>query len=334
MITLSNNRGIANDELAFGLRRFGSYTIISSVALPALPATGPDPGSPVIRVDWIDHPCPDDAQIRHDWLEGEAVVLTLSESGGDLWLSAPGIADFRLRIAPHGIGVHMTGNDVDSASLEHQLVDQILPRLLNHIGELVVHASALDINGQHALFLGTSGMGKSTLAGLLRNRGHAVLSDDCVQVIATDSHCIALPTYPSLRLLKDSMEALYPGDSTSTLVAGYSEKRRVPVEGVPHDSAPMSIDAIYLLGDRVDGDEAIEIAPLAPAQACLALITHSFRMDLGNHTATARHLAQCSVIARTVPAFRFDYPRCFDRHDDVAAAIARHLDHVATVRAA
>lgn len=329
----SSIRSLEPDVLSVHCR-FGSYAVTSSVPLPALPATAPDLGAPVIHVDWIDHPCPDEARLLHDWLEGEEAVLTLTEADGDLWLKAPGTAHFRLRTAPHGIGVHVTGDNVDEATLEHQLVDQILPRLLNHIGELVVHASALGINGRHALFLGASGMGKSTLAGLLRIRGHLVLSDDCVQVMAKDSECIALPTYPSLRLLKDSMEMLYPRDSDSFPVAGWSEKRRVPVDPVVRDGESTSIDAIYLLGDPTKSGDTIQITPIAPAEACLTLITHSFRMDLGNHAATARHLAHCSAIARMVPAFRLNFPRSFDRHDDIAAAIVGHLDGLETIRTA
>jgi len=260
--------------------------------------------------------------VRHEWLEGDSLVLRLSTHGGDYWLSAPGIADFCVRFAPSRVGVHVTGGMVDAAALEHQLVDQVLPRLLDHLGELMLHASAVRMGGRLALFLAPSGAGKSTLAALLQLRGHQVLSDDCVQLRPVDGDWTALPTYPSLRLLADSLQAVYPLAADARPVAGYSSKRRLAMAS-REAIEPAAVDAIYVLGDGDQGD--ITIAPLAAADACLSLIHHSFRMDLSDRAATIRHFARCGEMARSVPSYRFAYPRNFDRHDDIATAITRHV---------
>ncbi|MBK6332981.1 MAG: hypothetical protein IPF45_04925 [Thermomonas sp.] len=67
------------------------------------------------------------------------------------------------------------------------------------------------------------------------------------------------------------------------------------------------------------------IRALRPAEACLALIRHSFRLDLGDRVASTRQLAQCSRIANQVPAFLLDYPRDFEHKDALLDALAIHL---------
>lgn len=266
-----------------------------------------------------------DAEWSHHWLDEDEVVLSLAYAGPDYWLRVPGLADFLLQLDPPRILISPEAAALDPATLEHQLVDQILPRLLAQLGELLVHASALKINGRHALFLGPSGWGKSTLAGLLQQRGHHVLSDDCVQVNPAGERFNAIPTYPSLRLYPDSLQAVFPDLVETMPVANYTQKRRVPMAPPAHVAGGVPIDALYLLGDPADADGNIHVSPLRPAEICLALIRHSFRLDLKDRVASARHLERCSAIARSVPAFRLDYPRDYGLHDELEQAICQHL---------
>src|SRR5690606_19444533 len=131
---------------------------------------------------------------------------------------------------------------------EHMLVDQVLPRLLAQLGHLLVHGSALRIDGRGALFIGPSGRGKSTLAGLMQRQGHTVLSDDCILLVADGERFQALPTYPSLRLNIDSLAALFPVSPDTVSVAAYSEKRRLPMTTPGNLVDGMPVDALYLLG--------------------------------------------------------------------------------------
>ena len=176
------------------------------------------------------------------------------------------------------------------------------------------------------LFLGPSGWGKSTLAGLLQQRGHHILSDDCVQLVAESSGRFrAVPTYPSLRLNADSLEALFPDQIETAPVASYSNKRRVPMLARDDAEAPAFVDAIYLLGNPDHAADDVYISPVSPSEVCLFLIKHSFRLDLADREASALQLQQCSGIARTVPGFRINYPRDHARHDDLIAALTEHL---------
>lgn len=297
----------------------------TSLLLLALPPSTARDSTDIIDIDWGACPIPDDAEWRHHWQDGEEVVLSLARHGTDYWLRVPDLADFLLQLDSCRVRVSPDAASLDIATLEHLLVDQILPRLLAQRGELLIHASALSIAGRHALFLGPGGWGKSTLAGLLQRRGHNVLSDDCVQLRREGGRFLAIPTYPSLRLYPDSLDAVFPDLAESTPVANYTEKRRVPMTPANDAENGVPVDVLYLLGDPAEADGTIRITPLRPAEICLALIRHSFRLDLSDRAASAKQLERCSEIARSVPAFRLDYPRDYALHDELARVVTEHL---------
>lgn len=304
------------------LCRFGTFSIRTPSPLPALLPAASQACGRTVDLGWADTCVPADIVWSHHWIDGEEITLSLARQGADYWLRSPGVADFLLRMQPCRILVSPEPH-ADADTLEHILLDQVLPRVLAQHGELMVHASALAISGRHALFMGPSGWGKSTLAGLFRSREHAVLSDDCVQLIPHAGRCQAIPTYPSLRLHADSLEALLP-DATTTPVAYYSGKQRVAVDA-PAADGTFPVDAIYLLGDPGEATEVIRIDPLHPAETCGALLRHTFRLDLADHAANAHQFALCGAVAREVPAFRLHYPRDFARSDALARDIIRHL---------
>lgn len=302
---------------------YGSSAVCSSLSLPALkiaPVGAIDP----IRIDHTSQTCPVDANWRHHWLDADEVALSLAQSGTDYWLRFPGLADFLLQPSADRILLAADAS-ADDNTLEHLLVDQVLPRFLAHREQLLVHASAVTLEGRHALFLGPSGWGKSTLAGLLQQHGHAVYSDDCVELrLANDRH-VALPTYPSLRLYSDSLDTLFPGTMETTPVASYSEKLRVSLELPEGALAGVPVDALYVLGDPAHASESVRISPMRPSQTCRALIAHSFRLDLADRAGNVAHFARCAAVVNAVPAFQLDYVRDYNQSRSLVDAILQHL---------
>ncbi|MCX7032448.1 MAG: hypothetical protein NT046_00525 [Arenimonas sp.] len=274
---------------------------------------------------------PPGAQWLHDWLGQDEVVLSLARHDGHLWLDFPDLAAFELQFPAGRIGVHCSPS-ADENTLEHLLVDQVLPRYVAHLDTLVAHASAIAIHGRHALFLGQSGWGKSTLAALLLRSGHGVLSDDCVQLFEEGNQLLALSTYPSLRLLPDSLDELFPGMENASPMADYSDKLRVPVTPPQGDCVATAIDALYVLADPELAQGAIHITPLPPGEACRALIEHSFRLDLNDRLGNASHFARCSAVARAVPAFEIQFPRDYAQGPELARKIAHHLSSLSLDR--
>lgn len=313
---------MASDPLLY---HYCSTTLESEFPLPALHSATAVSGE-VIRVRH-GATCPEGTQWSHHWRDGDDVVLSLARHGSDYWLRFPDLADFQLQMNPNLIVVAANAS-ADDNTLEHLLVDQVLPRFLSHKEHLMAHASAVTLVGRHALFLGPSGWGKSTLAGLLQRDGHAIHSDDCVQLRISNGRCEALPTYPSLRLYSDSVEALFPAIPTISRVASYTEKLRISRNLDESASGPVPVDRIFLLGNPSEGGAEPSISQLTPSQAIQALIAHSFRLDLGDRGGNAGHFARCAAVVNAVPAFRLDYRRDFDQSTGLLNAILLHVSQL------
>ena len=89
------------------------------------------------------------------------------------------------------------------------LLGPALALLLHQRGFLVLHASAVSLDGGVVAFLGHSGHGKSTTAATLHARGAAIVADDVVAVdLGAPGGPAALPGFPLLKLWPDAVTAL------------------------------------------------------------------------------------------------------------------------------
>jgi hypothetical protein len=277
------------------------------ISVTRRPAAGPEPD----KVLW-----------DHHWRDPDGcVTLSLARQGDAYLLHFPDQCQFL--VSPRSARIEVLADlDFPDDSLEHLLVDQVLPRLLAHDGALMLHASAVSTDDGVLLFLGKTGHGKSTLAGLLHARGRALLSDDCVMIDQGTDPVEVLPTYPSLRLYEDSVLEAFPEWPTTTSVAQYSDKYRVmPPPGFP-DAAPARV--MYLLEDPANHADGCRISPLPQAAACMALVQHAFQLDPADMQCAARTLAACSALARRLPMYSLAYPRDFSRSDETTSAILAH----------
>jgi len=271
-----------------------------------------------------------EASWSHHWQEGSSVFLSLARRDDKYLLRFPELADFLLEPLRQRITVVQRSADTDAATLEHLLIDQVLPRYLAHEGLLSLHASALTINGQCLLILGKSGTGKSTLAGLLAAHGHGLLSDDCSIVELLGGEVMATATYPSLRLLPDSIDALYPAGAELRPMACYSSKQRIVPKGQDEGLPTLPVAGLLVLEAADCGGDAVSFAPLTVAQTCMSLVRHSFQLDPGDGLRMATHLRLCSQIARKLGASRLAYPRSYAQASAVVAAIETHAANLAT----
>jgi hypothetical protein len=312
-------------KVAAVLLRYAQRNLLSAVPLPSLPASVEPLAAVTIRVDaptilprleahgaWL-----------HEWREADgSISLQLAKTATDYLFRVPGLCDFRIDPGTGAVGMeHADG--IDAETLEHLLIDQALPRLLAAQGELVGHASCIFINGRGVLLLGQSGWGKSTLAGLLHRRGHLPMSDDCVVLERTDDAVLATPTYPSLRLYDDSIREAFERAPQASPVASYTRKRRVRLDATTR-SRPLRLNAMYLLNHPAQAPERSTITPLSPAMACMALIQHSFRLDITSAEQSTEQLQRAAAVARRIPAYSLAYRRDFSEADALVDQLVGH----------
>jgi hypothetical protein len=208
-------------------------------------------------------------------------------------------------------------------TVRHLLLDQIVPMLLGDADHLVIHASAVAIDGGAVAFIGPSGSGKSTVAAALSRRGCQLVTDDCLVVDLDRRPAHAIPTYAGLRLWPDALRALFPGDQARTVgVAHYSSKRRVGrhVGGLPFRRQSQPLRAACVLTPSAPRGK-VSIRRLRGHAAFAAVLRCTFHLDVGRETTARRTLERVAAMLETVPVYRLRVPRDLTRLDEVSRLV-------------
>lgn len=237
-------------------------------------------------------------------------------------LRLPDLADFLI----DATGIHVDAwptPGLDAGACEQLFRNNVLPMAQSRQGGLVLHASAVVIGGKAAVFIGESGLGKSTLATGFARSGHPLIVDDGLVVDTDDAnHPVALPGEKALRLCADSAQHLIP-QTSHTRPVGYTAKRSIQAsDDVPFSPHPVGIETIFMLGK--DRQANLCIRPLPPAKALIELIHHSFLLDVGNPQRHAVLMHNAARLSSACPVFSLDYTRSYDQLPAVIEAVANH----------
>lgn len=125
---------------------------------------------------------------------------------------------------------HLWGRWPANLSFENALTYLLGPvagLVLRARGEICLHASVIEVEGECMALTGPGGSGKSTMAGLLSLRGHRVLTDDIAVLGQIDGRTTVRGGYPQINvwpgaaetlqaLGADELPALVPGHTTFT----------------------------------------------------------------------------------------------------------------------
>ena len=259
----------------------------------------PPPGPATI--DWI-----------HHWYTTSGdISISLARIDKGFLLRFPSLADFVIDAAVYSIGAWAVPG-TDEETVRHLLLDQILPRVLAYKGRLVLHASAVSVEGQAIAFVGETGWGKSTLAASLHLSGYPLLTDDGL-LIKTEGDCVkALPSYSGLRLWSQSINALFKELPSCKAMASYSEKNRVRLPK-NNKTDPIELTALFILGEPALEAEtgSIKVSSLSQRDACMELVRNSFQLDVSNHKQVTGLFTAASSVAERLPVFTLSYPRDF-----------------------
>lgn len=244
-----------------------------------------------------------------------------------LWQAAPGvfllwmrrIAGFlvtggdRIRIQPAG------GEEEDVATF---CCGTAWTVLLQQRGILTLHAAAVDVGGEATVIMGSSGIGKSSLAAALGERGLPLLADD-VTGIAVDaagtSH--VLPAGTNQRLWNDTLHRM-----------GWTGRRKGQVRGKVHKyyvaaraacETPRPVGRVLLLEEDPE-DRPIAATQLGEAEGFWALWEHTIRRHAMEAMGVrARHFGTVATLVRARPVVRVRRPAHVFRLEALAARVER-----------
>lgn len=262
------------------------------------------------------------AQLELLWSDGTTFSVRRSGSRETV-LSFPGLADFKISFGNRTVAV-FEWTPLSAETLCHLLHDQVAPRMLANAGQLVLHAGAVEAGDGALVVAGLSGEGKSTLLASFDRNGFPLIGDDAMLMELDGSSAAACSLYRSLRLFPDSIEGVLGMRPDTTAVAHYTEKRNVSrLDTQRETTGYVPIRAMYFLGP---GSATVSCNRLAPSQACMLALEHSFWLDPMDLDQTRTRLNAAARLAHHVPAFIVDYPRRYERLAATRQAMLEALD--------
>lgn len=158
------------------------------------------------------------------------------------------IADVAAYLVEDGRRVTVTPRlSPDASSVRLFLLGTVFGLLCHQRGLLPLHASCVEIDGRAVAFAGPSGAGKSTLAAAFRRQGFPLLADDVTVIdLAAPGGPMVLPSFPRVRLWRDTMDAMGIEHAGLVRVRPEVEKFHIPVEA-DFMRKPLPLSTVYHL---------------------------------------------------------------------------------------
>jgi len=172
--------------------------------------------------------------------------------------------------------------------------------LLHQRRLLPIHANALQHEHECVMFMGQSGMGKSTLAAAMKNRGYKVLADDlCAVKTSSGGKSVIYPGVPQIKLWKDAADHLDEDIALMKRVLSDEEKYALPVDDT-YCRHPLPIKCIYIL-NFYDGKD-LKIIDLNLLEKLAVIKRNTYRKGMVDKMGiSAIHLKMSGQLAAATP---------------------------------
>ncbi|MCH1624878.1 aldolase [Fredinandcohnia quinoae] len=174
------------------------------------------------------------------------------------------------------------GNEISISPFEVANIDKIRLYLLSTCMATILlqrkilpfHASTIAINGKAYAITGSSGVGKSTLAKELINKGYNVLSDDVVGITLSEKNIpIATPSFPCQQLWKESLDELGLDSGKYRPIYENNSKYVIPIHHFKQERMPLA--GIFEL--IKSENEEIKITKINKLERIRTVYNHTFR---------------------------------------------------------
>lgn len=195
--------------------------------------------------------------------------------------------------------------------------------LLHQRQQIVLHASAVRVNGKAILFCGSSGAGKSTMAAVLAQTGLPIITDDvCAITGIGDGTPMVHPDGRHLKLWAQAIEKLDLAAQRGERVRGRLEKFYVDPGAA--FSEPLPLGAVYALRD-VRPPHAAGIERPNVVDAALILQRNAYRPLLVNRMGQkTNYFVAATTIANSAGIFLLTRPLDFAAMPEVVRWLRQH----------
>ena len=303
--------------------RVSGLSVASEIDLPGLIAGAPERAPQVtIRRG----PVPDHLP------EATAAGPTWEIAGKQFLMRIPDIARFLLVAGSEIVVAPEKGGA--AADIPIFILGTVFGILLHQREQIVLHASAVRVNGKAVLFCGSSGAGKSTLAAALAQRGYPLVTDDLCTLTADGSAApLVHPDGRQLKLWAQAIERLDLAQQRGERVRQSLEKFYVEPSQV--FTEPLALGAVYALREArpphapgIERPNVVDAALLLRRNAYRPLLVR--RLDQ-----KANYFHAATTVANNAGIFYLTRTLDFAKMPEVIAALEAHwLDLRLTEKAA
>ena len=169
-------------------------------------------------------------------------------------------------------------------------------------GQLVLHASAVDVSGAALAFVGAAGMGKSTVATLFGRAGHPLVTDDVLRVAPMGQEGTYVHRGGVELRLREHVSSLASGVDSRTTGDG-----RTAVDLPMTTSETLPLRACLIPRPSFDGTLA-RLNRLSAVDGMLALLRFPRLTGWTDGTAMARQFQLAGDLAVSTPVLVADIP--------------------------
>lgn len=197
--------------------------------------------------------------------------------------------------------------------------NELISMLVHQRGELVVHASAVAVDDEAAVFLGPKGAGKSTTAVAFHEQGHPVLEDDLVGIRFDEAgQPLVVPGVPQVRLLPDAIDGLAL-EGTTQPEEGDAEKR---YKTVVTAREPKPLTQCFFL----ETGSEISFESVDPQDRVVRLIAQTYTGGLLSETETvADNFERCTAVGTTATFATLSRPQDHAQLPAVVTAVVERM---------
>lgn len=198
---------------------------------------------------------------------------------------------------------------LDESFLRVIILGPALSILLHQRGNLILHASAININGRAVAFLGNNGCGKSTSLIALHKNGYPIVTDDILPVkFNNEGLPIVTPSYSRMKLRSDVMNYMQGDIDFIPKTHVYSDKYYYFTENnFSHKQLPLK--KIYI----IQKGEEWSLNSLNPNESLMKLVKSSYCYGISSKEEIVKNLNECSKLVNNLPIKLLKIPQSLEQ---------------------
>lgn len=197
--------------------------------------------------------------------------------------------------------------------------------LLHQREVLPLHASAINVNGKAAAFVGDSGAGKSTTIAFLHRAGYEVLGDDICPVFLNKHRVpLAWTSFPRIKLWSDALEEFGYDKDVLIKDSVQDDKFHLPLEK-ELVTDPIPLTRVYVINEQ-ESETGDRIKVLKGRQAMEALLNNVYRSEMfTSDQHQERIFRQCAGLADHLDVFQLNRSKDFTLMEEVIEELRSHF---------